>query len=161
MKDREASKKERVNERRKEADGAKETKRKEVEEDKKNIETEQEEEKSKQSYKDAASLQAGGPNKEIKDHLVYRIPREDIDVSGLLGAEQKGEEVQTLQRKEKKTNNSKDKKYRKGQKAESESILCPGQFVKSVGGDKRYIHMTPVNRRRLYLLLESCKPDDL
>ena len=81
MKEWEVSKKERTNERRNEANGAKESKRKEVEEDKNNSETAEEEEQSKQSYKDAAILQADGPNEEINDHLINRIPGEDKDVS--------------------------------------------------------------------------------
>ena len=102
MKYLEVPKKERANKRRQEADGTKETKQKEVEEDKKNNETEAEEEQNKQSYKDASSSQADGTNKEINDHLINRILREDIDVFGSLGAEQNGEEVRAPQGKKKK-----------------------------------------------------------
>ena len=143
MKYRNTPKKEHANERRKEADWEKETKRKEVEEDKKNSETAEEEEKYKQSYNDTASLQADGPNKEISNHLIDMIPREDMDVYALLGTEQKGEEVLTPQRKKKKKYKRKDKKDRRGEKAEVDSILRPGWFGKAVGGDKRQIHMTP------------------
>ena len=49
-----------------------------VEEDRKNSETAPEEEQSKQSYKDAVSSQEDGLNKEINNHLIDMIPREDM-----------------------------------------------------------------------------------
>ena len=55
--------------------------------DKNNNETAEEEDQYKQSYKDADILQADGPIKEINDHVIDRIPREDMDILGLLGAE--------------------------------------------------------------------------
>ena len=106
MKDQGASKKEHANKRPKEANGAKETKIKEVEEDQKNSVTAEEERQCKQPYKYTAISQADGPNKEINDLLIDRSPIEYMDVSGLLGVEQKGEEVQTPQRKK----NKKDKR---------------------------------------------------
>ena len=96
-----------------------------------------EEEQSKQSYKDAISLQEDDTNKDINDNLIDMIPRENMEVSDSLGEEQKGDEVRATQRKKKKKDKRKDKKYRKGEKAEAESILCPWRFVKAVGGDKR------------------------
>ena len=84
-----------------------------------------EEEQSKQSYKDAISLQEDDTNKDINDNLIDMIPRENMEVSGSLGAEQKGDEVRATQRKKKKKDKRKDKKDRKGEKAEAESILCP------------------------------------
>ena len=114
-----------------------------VEEDRKNSETAPEEEQSKQSYKDAASLQADGTNKEINNHMIDRIPREDMGVYGSLGAEQKGEEVRTPQRKKKKKDNRKDKKDRRGERAEKNSIICRGRFGKAVGGDKIQIRTNP------------------
>ena len=143
MKDQEASKKERANKMWKEANRAKETKIKEVEEDKKNSETAEEKDQSKNSYKDAASLRADGPNKGINDHLIDMIPGEDTDVSSFLGAEHKVEEVQTPQRKKNKKDKRKDKKDRKGDKAKAESIIRPGRFLKSLGGGKCHICMTP------------------
>ena len=62
-------------------------------------------------------------------------------VSGSLGAEQKDEEVRSLQRKKKKKDKIKDKKYNKNEKAELELILCPGRFGRAREGDKRQIQM--------------------
>ena len=64
-----------------------------------------------------------------------------MDVSGSLGTEQKDEEVRSPQRKKNKKDNRKDKKDKKNEKAEAESILFPGRFGKTGGGDKRQIRM--------------------
>ena len=64
-----------------------------------------------------------------------------MDVSGSLGAEQKDEEVRSPQRKKKKKDKRTDKKYKKNERAEAESILRPGRSGKAGGGYKRHICM--------------------
>ena len=64
-----------------------------------------------------------------------------MDVSRSLGAEKKDKEVRYPQRKKKKKDKRKGRKDKKNEKAESESIICPGRFVKAGGGDKRQIRM--------------------
>ena len=61
-------------------------------------------------------------------------------VSGSLGAEQKDEEVRSLQRKKKKKDKKKDKKIKK-EKAEAESVIFQGRFGRAREGDKRQIRM--------------------
>ena len=69
---------------------AKENTQQEIEEAMKN--SKEEEEHSKKSYKNILRPQIDRPDKGINDmHDI--IPREDMDVSGSLGAEQKDEEV--------------------------------------------------------------------
>ena len=58
-------------------------------------------------------------DKGINDLLNYIIPRDDMDVSGSLGTEQKDEEVQYPQRKKNKKDKRKDNKDKKDDKAES------------------------------------------
>ena len=60
------------------------------------------EEHSKHSYRKIVSPQIDRPYKGINDLLNDIIPRDDMDVSGSLGAEQKDEEVRSPQRKKKK-----------------------------------------------------------
>ena len=49
----------------------------------------EEEEHSNQSYRNTASPQIDGPDKGINNILNNIIPRDDMDVSGSLGREQK------------------------------------------------------------------------
>ena len=72
----------------------------------------EEEEHSKHAYRNIVSPQIDRPDKGI-NNLNDIIPREDMDVSGSLGAEHKDEEVQSPQRKKKKKYKRKDKKIKK------------------------------------------------
>ena len=89
-----------ADERRKKTEKAKETKRQEREEATKKIK--EEEEHSKHSYRNIVSPQIDRPDKGINDLLNNIIPRDDMDVSGSLDADQKDEEVRSPQRKKKK-----------------------------------------------------------
>ena len=72
----------------------------------------EEEEHSKHAYRNIFSPKIDCPDKGIND-LNDIIPREDMDVSGSLGAEQKDEEIRSPQRKKKKKDRRKDKKDKK------------------------------------------------
>ena len=72
----------------------------------------EEEEHSKHAYRNIVSPQIDRPDKGIND-LTNIIPREDMDVSGSFGAEQKDEEVRFTQKKKKKKDKRKDKKDKK------------------------------------------------
>ena len=89
----------RADERRKKIKEAKENRWQEIEKPKKK--SKEEEEQSNQSYMTILSLQIDLPDKRINDVLNDIIPRDDMDVSGSLGAEQKDEEIQSQQRKKK------------------------------------------------------------
>ena len=94
--------------RRKKTEEAKENKQQKIEEAMKK--SKEEEENSKHSYRNIVSPQTDRPDKGINDLLDDIIPREDTDVSGSLGAEQKDEEMRYPQRKKKKKDKRKDKK---------------------------------------------------
>ena len=68
----------------------------------------EEEEHSKQSYRNIVSPQIERPDKGINYLLNEIISRDDMDVSGSMGAEQKYEEVRSPQRKKKKKDKRKD-----------------------------------------------------
>ena len=99
-----------ADERRKYPEEAKENKRQEIEEAMKK--SKEEEWYSKYSYRNIVSLQIDRPDKGIND-LNEIIPREDMDITGSLGAEQKDAEIQSPQRKKKKKNKRRDKKDKK------------------------------------------------
>ena len=69
----------------------------------------EEKELLKQAYRNIFSPQIDHPDKGIID-LNNIISREDMNVSGLLGAEQKDEELRSPQREKKKKDKKKDKK---------------------------------------------------
>ena len=95
---------------------AKENTQQEIEEAMKN--SKEEKEISMQAYRNIFSPQIDHPDKGLID-LNNIISREDTDVSGSLGAEQKDEEMRSPQRKKNKKDKRKDKKDKKDDKAES------------------------------------------
>ena len=100
-----------ADERRNETEEAKENEQQEIEEAKKKIK--EEEEHSNHSHRNIVIMQIDRPDKVINNLLNDIIPRDDMDVSGSLGAKQKYEEVRSPQRKKKKKNKRKEKKIKK------------------------------------------------
>ena len=81
------------------------------------------EEHSKQSYRNIVIPQIDSPDKGI-DNLNDIIPREDMDVSGSLGEEQKYEEMRSPQRKKKKKDKRKDKKDLKRRRQKQSRVFA-------------------------------------
>ena len=87
---------------------------------------EEEEEHPNKTYRNMASLQIDRPDKGINDLLNEIIPRNDMDVSGSLGVEQKDEEVRSPQRKKKKNYKRKDKKIKTRRQKQSRLFAQEG-----------------------------------